>query len=140
MISPKQGGPNEVWSYGEEAYGIISKLLFLREKLRPYIAEQMDRVHKTGLPPMRPLFFDFSDETCKTIDDEYLFGPDILVAPIYAQDVRKRSVYLPQGTVWVDPFTKREIQGGKTVEVDSPLTTIPVFVRAKAAVLNAFVG
>ncbi len=52
-------GPNEVWSFGEEAYAIIKDLLFLRERLRPYILEQMQLAHDRGIPPMRPLFFDF---------------------------------------------------------------------------------
>jgi len=54
------GGPNEVWSFGEEAYQIIKELLFLRERLKPYIMAQMKLAHEIGTPPMRPLFFDFS--------------------------------------------------------------------------------
>src|SRR5579884_4020722 len=67
---------NEVWSFGEEAYEIIKGLLFLRERLRPYIDEQMCLAHEKGIPPMRPLFFDFPDDPeSANIDDEFLFGP-----------------------------------------------------------------
>jgi alpha-D-xyloside xylohydrolase len=129
MISPKQGGPNEAWSYGEEAYGIIKQLLNLRERLRPYIADQMVKAHATGLPPMRPLFFDFPEADCSAVDDQYLFGPDILVAPVYEIGVRKRKVYLPKGAEWIDTLTNKKVQGGITVESPAPLARIPVFVR-----------
>jgi alpha-D-xyloside xylohydrolase len=75
--SPSQwiGAPNEVWSFGEQAYSIISEYLFLRERLRPYIMEQM-RLAQTHLRPvMRPLFFDFpGDSGCVEIDDQFMFG------------------------------------------------------------------
>jgi hypothetical protein len=56
------GGPNEVWSFGEEAYTIIRGLLSLRERLRPYVMRLMREAHETGTPPMRPLFYDFPED------------------------------------------------------------------------------
>jgi alpha-D-xyloside xylohydrolase len=71
-------GPNEVWSFGEEAYGIIRGLVSLREQLRPYILEQMRKAHDTGAPLMRPLFFDFpEDESCYVPEDQCMFEPEI---------------------------------------------------------------
>jgi len=126
------GGPNEVWSFGEEAYEIIAGLLRLRERLRPYIHEQMREAARTGLPPMRPLFVDFpTDSRVWTVDDEFLFGPDILVAPVAEPGVREREVYLPPGS-WVDTATGMEHAGGRKVTVAAPLERIPVFVRAGA--------
>jgi alpha-D-xyloside xylohydrolase len=128
------GGPNEVWSYGEEAYEIIAGLLRLRERLRPYIHEQMRVAARTGLPPMRPLFVDFpTDAPSWTVDDEFLFGPDVLVAPITEPGAREREVYLPPGS-WVDAATGVEHEGGTTVVVAAPIERIPVFVRAGADV------
>ena len=76
------GGPNEVWSYGEEAYGILRDHLSLRERLRPYLTRLSEDAHRTGAPPMRPLFFDFPDDGhAWDIDDQFLLGPDVLVAP-----------------------------------------------------------
>ena len=76
---PTRGGPNEVWSFGERVYGIISKLLFLRERLRPYIMQQMKLASTKGTPPMRPLFFDFAgDKKCADVDDQFMFGPCLL--------------------------------------------------------------
>ncbi len=128
------GGPNEVWSYGEEAYGIISDLLHLRERLRPYLHEQMREASRTGLPPMRPLFVDFpGDPPSWTVDDQFLFGPDVLVAPVAEPGVREREVYLPPGS-WVDAATGTEHSGGAVVTVAAPIERIPVFVRAGADV------
>ena len=76
------GAANEVWSFGDEAYAIIKELMKLRERLRPYIMEQMRLAHENGTPPMRALFFDFSrDQNSFLVEDEFMFGPDLLVAP-----------------------------------------------------------
>lgn len=133
--SAQTGGPNEVWSYGEPAYEIISGLLHLRERLRPYIHAQMHRAAQTGLPPMRPLFVDYPDDQAAwDVDDEFLFGPDVLVAPVSEPGIRARPVYLPAGARWVDAFSHEVFDGGQTVEVDAPIERIPVFTRQGADV------
>ena len=127
------GADNEAWSFGEEAYGIIRELLFLRERLRPYILQQMRVAHECGTPPMRPLFFDFADDprACD-IRDEFLFGPDILVAPVLQRDVRQREVYLPNGAAWRDAWIGKTYKGGQTVTLDAPLDRIPLLLRGAA--------
>jgi alpha-D-xyloside xylohydrolase len=130
------GGPNEVWSYGEEAYATIVEVLRLRERLRPYIMEQMRVAHEQGLPPMRPLFVDFpEDEASWSVSDQFLLGPDLLVAPITEEASREREVYLPAGTDWLDPYTGEARAGGTTVRAAAPLDHIPVFVRSAATQL-----
>lgn len=127
------GGPNEVWSFGDEAYAIIKDLLFLRERLRPYVMEQMQIAHEKGIPPMRPLFFDFpEDEACASIDDQYLFGPDLLVAPILEAGARQRELYLPAGTTWTDAWSGQTFEGGQRIVAEAPLERIPVYLRANA--------
>lgn len=129
------GGPNEVWSYGEEAYAIVKDQLFLRERLRPYVMAQMKLAQEKGIPPMRPLFFDYpSDAACAAVDDQFLFGPDILVAPILHAGARSRDVYLPAGTAWTDAWTGQKLSGGEHVTADAPLTRIPVYLREGARV------
>jgi alpha-D-xyloside xylohydrolase len=124
------GGPNEVWSYGEAAYNIICELLFLREGLRPYIQEQMRLAKETGLPPMRPLFVDYhQDEQTWAVEDQFLFGPDLLVAPVLHQGATSRSVYLPSGQVWVDAWSGEELAGGQWLSSQAPLERIPVYQR-----------
>jgi len=125
------GGPNEAWSFGEEAYAIIKELLFLRERLRPYILEQMQLAHEKGIPPMRPLFFDFPrDEACASIDDQFLFGPDLLVAPVLTAGAHSREVYLPAGTSWTDAWSGQSIDGGQRIVAEAPLERIPLYLRA----------
>ena len=125
------GGDNEIWSFGEEAYAIIKELLFLRERLRPYIMEQMRLAHEHGTPPMRPLFFDFPNDAASwAVEDQFMFGPDILVAPVLHEDARSRDVYLPSGTSWTDAWTNETLHGGQQITANAPLERIPLYLRA----------
>jgi alpha-D-xyloside xylohydrolase len=127
------GGPNEVWSYGEEAYEIIRELLLLRERLRPYLMRQMDAAHLCGTPPMRPLFFDFpADERAWAVDDAFLLGPDLLVAPVLEAGAREREVHLPAGARWSDAWTGERWDGGREQRVEAPLDRVPLFLRDDA--------
>jgi alpha-D-xyloside xylohydrolase len=129
----ESGGPNEVWSFGDKAYEIISELLHLRERLRPYIMAQMAAAHKKGTPPMRPLFYDFpADERAWTVEDQFMFGPDLLVAPVVEEGVVERKVYLPEGADWVDAWTAVSINGGSCITAKAPLERIPLYLRNNA--------
>jgi alpha-D-xyloside xylohydrolase len=124
------GGPNEVWSFGEGAYAIIREVLFLRERLRSYVMQQMDLAHGRGIPPMRPLFFDFpEDETAYDVDDAFLFGPDLLVAPVLEEGARSRRVYLPAGATWCDAWSGQEFAGGQWIQASAPLDRILLYLR-----------
>ncbi len=98
----QSGAPNEIWSFGDMAYGILKSLLFLREKLKPYLMELNRRAHEQGLPPMRPLFVDFpTDVHAWEVEDEFLLGPDLLVAPsLDMVSATGRSVYRRGATGW----------------------------------------
>ena len=121
---------NEPWAFGEDAYKHIRSCILLRERLRPYVMEQMKLASARGLPPMRPLFFDFAtDPQTAGIEDEFLFGPDILVAPVTRYEVRSRKVYLPTGTEWTDAWTGKTVPGGQSIEADAPIEHIPVYLR-----------
>jgi alpha-D-xyloside xylohydrolase len=133
------GGPNEVWSYGEEAYEILGAHLHLRERLRPYLHEQMRTASAHGIPPMRPLFVDFpQDQAAWTVDDQFMFGPDILVAPVTTPGASERRVHLPEGVTRTDAWTGRDHAGGDTVTAHAPIERIPVFVAQGADVLRLF--
>lgn len=72
-----------------------------REKLKPYIKKQMLLAHEKSTPVMRPLFYDFlKDSKSWEFEDQYMFGPDILVAPVLYEGMRQREVYLPEGAEW----------------------------------------
>ena len=127
------GGPNEVWSFGEEAYEIIRRYMYVREELKPYIMKQMKLASEDGTPVMRPLFYDFcGDKNVYDIGDEYMFGPDLLVAPVVELGARKRMVYLPEGCRWKDAGTGMVYDGGTRIEADAPLDTIPLFLKEDA--------
>jgi alpha-D-xyloside xylohydrolase len=129
----KTGGPNEVWSYGDEAYTIIAALLRLRERIRPYILEQMRLASERGTPPMRPLWFDDpGDEVAWTVEDEFCFGPDVVVAAVTELGARVRDVYLPRRADWRRLVNGETFRGGSWYEVEAPLESIPVFVRKGA--------
>lgn len=124
------GGPNEVWSYGPEAYDIIREVLFLRERLRPYIMTLMRSASSSGLPPMRPLFVDFpADPAAWPVDDEFMFGPSLLATPVLHAGARSRQVYLPADATWRDAWTGERFDGGAVIEADAPLARIPLFLR-----------
>lgn len=127
------GADNEIWSFGDEAYEILKKHIMIRERLKPYIKSIMKEAHELGTPAMRPLFYDFPrDKQAWNCDDEYMFGPDLLVAPILYEKQREREVYLPEGTTWKDAATGRILDGGQTVRCDAPLDRIPLFIRGSA--------
>ena len=133
------GSPNEIWSFGQENYEIMKKWLFVRERLRPYIMRLMDASHETGEPVMRPMFYDYPDEkACWELEEQYMFGPDVLVAPVFYQGMTKRDVFLPSGEKWKDANSGMIYDGGITVNVDEPLDVIPVFLRVGGQVEKLF--
>lgn len=124
------GAPNEVWSFGEQVYAICKKYLKIREKMRPYIRERMREAHEKGTPVMRPMFYDFpEDRFCWEKETQYMFGPDILVAPVLYAGETRMEVYLPKGAEWTDGWTGQKYEGGRTVTVDTPMDQIPLFWR-----------
>jgi alpha-D-xyloside xylohydrolase len=128
------GGPNEPWSFGEEALECISAMLSLRVRLRPYIMTQMRTAHEAGVPPMRPLFVGFpGDPRAWQAEDSYLFGPDLLVAPVTQYQARQRPVYLPRGSQWTNAWTGEVFDGGRDIVADAPLRQIPLFLRDGAS-------
>ena len=122
---------NEVWSYGKAAEPILVKYLKLRYQLLPYIYAQARKSEETGAPFMRALFMDFpTDPKVTGLNDEYMFGPAFLVAPVTAQNTTSRTVYLPAGTDWYDFWTNQRYTGGQNITADAPIDHAPLFVRA----------
>ncbi|MCR4830313.1 MAG: family 31 glucosidase [Pseudobutyrivibrio sp.] len=124
------GAANEVWSYGNEVYEICKKYIGIREKLRHYVRGLMEKAHQSGTPVIRTLFYEFpDDEKSWDIDDEYMFGDKILVAPVLYSGLKKRNVYLPNNVTWKEYETGKIYEGGQVVECDCPLNIIPIFIR-----------
>jgi alpha-D-xyloside xylohydrolase len=126
----RSGGPNEIWSFGEDAYAVLRSCLLLREKLRPYTRKAMAEAHDDGQPVMRGLFHEFPDDPYAwDVDDQFLFGGDILVAPVTSAGVTRRTVYLPRGATWWDSVSGLPHEGGTRMLVEAPIDVIPVFTR-----------
>lgn len=124
------GGPNEVWSYGEDAYKIMSRYIQIREQLKPYILENMKKASEEGIPVMRPLFFDFpNDKMCYDIGDQYMFGPDLMVAPVIEYKAKSRKIHFPEGADWKDALTGKVYKGGQTIDYLVTIDNIPVFCK-----------
>ncbi|MEY4367630.1 MAG: hypothetical protein RLZ28_1045 [Actinomycetota bacterium] len=129
------------WSFGEDVLDIAREALKLRYRLLPYIYSAFVKNNLTGEPIQRPLIFDYQeDPNVRDLDTEYLFGRDLLVAPVLEAGLEAREVYLPAGE-WYDLHTDELISAGngtdgvgETITVELSSESIPVFVRAGAIV------
>lgn len=131
------GAGNELWSFGDKTCDILTHFSQLRLQLRPYIRALMRNAHLTGEPLMRPMFYDFSAQLQSwELDDQYMFGSDILVAPVMSAKQQNRRVWLPEGDIWVDMNSKEVLNGGRFVSVPTPLNCIPVFIKQGSPVLE----
>jgi alpha-D-xyloside xylohydrolase len=124
--------PREPWAYGEPALSIFRKYAHLRYRLLPYLYAAARRAPE-GPPLARPLVYDYpSDPTTWQVDDEYLLGPDLLVAPMF-KPRGSREIYLPAGG-WYDFRTDQRFDGARWITYEAELEMLPLFVRAGAIV------
>ena len=111
---------------------ICRRYLNLRYQLLPYLYSAAWETHTTGIPLIRSLGLAYpQDQAAWNTVDAYLFGPDLLAAPIYQRLATERSVYLPQGAWW-NFWTGKQVAGGQAHTVAVDLETMPIFVRAGA--------
>lgn len=123
------GADNEIWSYTPEIQDMMSYYILLRESMKGYMTTVMEEAHEKGTPVMKPLFYDYpADKTCWEIADEFLFGHDLLVAPVLYAGERTRTLYLPEGR-WCEYETGKVYDGGCTITVDAPINRVPLFVK-----------
>jgi alpha-glucosidase len=125
------GSPDkEPWSFDYHHEIINKHAIELRYELLPYIYNVMQQAAQTGVPALRPLFLEYpDDEKVAGLDDEFLFGADLLVAPVLYQGANERQVYFPKGE-WFDYWTGREFAGDRAIHLPVTLDSIPMFVRA----------
>lgn len=135
-------GVNEISNYGEAANPdpselhnaavepICKKYLELRYRLLPYLYTAVREGHETGMPIVRALWLHYSDDAIAVArGDEYLWGRDILVAPVTEKGATSRKTYLPRGD-WYDFWTEERVSGGREISRDVDLATMPLYVRA----------
>jgi alpha-glucosidase len=126
------GYDQEPWRFGKYYEDIIRKYLKLRYRLLPFLYTNLEEAHRTGVPLFRPLVLNYpEDSSTYNLDDEFMIGDDLLVAPIVKPDVTSRLVYLPGG-IWYDYWTDKKYEGGNMIHVDAPLDSVPMFVRGGA--------
>ena len=137
-------GPDEIRSYGgaanpdpDELHNaavepICRKYLELRYRLLPYLYSVVHEAHRTGLPILRALWLHHPDDPAAVArGDEYLWGRDLLVAPVVEPGATARRLYLPAGR-WYDFWTEEPVAGGREVNRPVDLATLPLYARAGA--------
>jgi alpha-glucosidase len=128
------GYDQEPWRFGKYYEDIIRKYLKLRYQMLPFLYTTLEEAHRTGVPLFRPLMLNYQDdENTYNLDDEFMIGDDLLVAPIVKPDITGRQVYLPKGG-WYDYWTNKRYSGGTMIRVEAPLENVPIFVRAGAII------
>ena len=124
----------EPWVHGEPYQSINRRYIELRYHLLPYFYTTFWQCAQSGMPMLRPLFVHWQeDERTHSLDDEFMFGDALLIAPIGRPGDNQRPVYLPAG-VWYDWWTGQRYTGAHTVEVQAPLDHLPIFARAGSVV------
>jgi alpha-D-xyloside xylohydrolase len=125
----------EIAKPGSKVFNILAAYSKLRYRLLPYIYTiAADTYHKAGTM-MRGLVMDFpNDPSVRNIDDQYMFGPSFLIAPVTEYKATSRQVYLPAGTRWYDFYNGTAYEGGQTITAAAPLDKMPVFVKEGAIV------
>jgi len=125
---------HEPWRFGAFYEDIIRKYLKLRYRFLPFLYTALEEAHRTGVPIFQPLLLNYQDDAnTLAIDDEFMVGSDLLVAPILKPGSTGRLVYLPKGT-WFDYWTGRQVAGGRMIHADAPLETVPFYVRGGAII------
>jgi len=126
----------EPWSYGTEHEAINRRAIELRYQLLPQLYNVMRESAESGLPAMRPMMLEYPDDgTTWGMEDQFLFGSDLLIAPVLREGVRQRGVYLPRGE-WYNFWSGERHSGGKWISVPVTLASLPIFVRGGAFIFE----
>lgn len=123
----------EIYNMAPETHPAYKSMVYvnkLRYRLMPYIYSLAGKTHFEDYTIMRPLVMDFeSDTQVNNIGDQYMFGPSLLVAPVYQYKARSREVYFPSSTGWYDLYSGKYTEGGQKLSVDAPYERMPLFVK-----------
>lgn len=133
MRTHESNRPDESFQFyqSEKALSHFARMTRIYTSLVPYLRTLSAEAVATGLPIQRPLALHFEhDRATWTIHDQYLYGCDLLVAPVHKSGVTRWRAYLPDGATWVHLWSGQTHGGGQTIEVDAPIGQPPVFFRA----------
>jgi len=132
--SEKTTRRQEPWLFGEPYESVCRDMLKLRQRLLPYLYTLFEECHRTGAPILRPLLWAYPDDiSTYSMDDEFMFGDALLVAPVTRPGVDYRHVYLPAGT-WFHYWTGTRVDGPAHILAHAPLGRPAIYMRANTAV------
>ena len=128
----------EVWNIAPEGTPTYNSIVWytnLRYRMMPYIYSLAGMSHFDDYTLMRALVMDHGkDKKVLNISDEFMFGPSLLVCPVYEYEARSREVYFPNTCGWYDFYTGKYIKGGQTLNVEAPYERVPLFAKAGAII------
>ena len=123
------------WAFDEEAVAVTRRFAKLKQELMPYLMATAKQAHENGTPMMRAMLLEFpEDRTCWYLDQQYMFGPDLLVAPVFSAEGTV-EFYLPAGD-WTNYFTGEVIAGGRWVTERHDFDSLPLYVRNQPSLLH----
>jgi alpha-glucosidase len=126
----------EPWAFNQETLEINRRYIKLRYRMLPYLYDLYRICSSNGVPVMRPLVMEYpKDANVRDMNDQFLLGSQILVAPVVNQGQRVRSVYLPEGE-WIDFWTKESFMGGRYILKEAPLDICPIYIKAGSILPN----
>jgi alpha-glucosidase len=132
--SEKQTRHQEPWAFGEPYESICRDMLKLRQRLLPYMYTLFEECHRTGAPILRPLFWSYpEDQETYSLDDQFLLGDSLLVAPVTRPGAEYRHVYIPAGS-WFHYWTGARVDGPAHILAHAPLGQPAIYVKANTAV------
>ena len=146
LFGKAQAGQRVPWLYDEEAVRIFRKYDELRYRLVPYLYTYARAAHDTGRPIAVPLDMAYPGDPALApvgggpASVNYLYGGELLVAPVVREGAKTWDVYLPRGDDWIEYDTGRRHAGGTTATVDTPLDSFPLFVKAGSVIPMAVAG
>jgi len=130
----------EVWNIAPEDHPAYKSIVYynrMRYRLMPYIYSLAGRAWLDSRVIMRGLVMDFpEDSVAREVSDQYMFGPSLMVCPVYEYGASSRNVYLPEGRLWYDYYTDSIFAGGQTIEADAPYERIPLFVPSGSVIVS----
>ena len=123
-------GRQEPWQFGKEVEDISRKYISMRYELMPYLYNAFKDAHEKATLIQQPLVYQFqADEKTHNIEDQFMFGKSLMMAPVVYEGATSRDVYLPAGANWVDYWTGEEFKGGQTIHKEAELGTLPIYVK-----------
>lgn len=115
------------WLFDDESSLVVSKFTHLKCKLMPYLFAAAVEAHEQGIPMMRPMILEFPDDlTAQMADRQYMFGGELLVAPVF--HASKVDFYLPEGK-WINILDGHTVEGGKWIHEEYDFMNMPLFIR-----------